>query len=462
VPGAMHVPAVAVAAALCAASLASAAPPPPPPVGTILNGTCGPTNFGADCDTTPKGAFQGIATLAACVAKVKACKMGNFASFSNVPGNQDCSWYSECDTSDLCVDCSKPSSSPSCPQSPGCPKYYPYQTEVVKAVAPAPAPAPVGTIGNGTCGPTVTGKDCNTDPKGSFPGMKTLDACVAKLKGCKMANFASWSLGWNDCSWYTECDWDHLCADCTKPGPSCPNPATGGCPVYHPFTSEVLKKGPAPGPPSPPPPPPPSPPPPPPSPPSPSPAPPLGPRLNLTLSVDWDKSKVHNTASTSATVEVDVMPFLSQSGEGGPFDAYFTALSNLGAEYVRYSPWYPYPHVVVMELTPPDCTATKPATNWNSTLFDGIVRDFMEAVCGPDAVKGTCKHSVAQQLSTMPAWLYEGGSDINDCAEDPWQFKGFADYNHGAFSLSVRLKPNRSSAACLIVSSCPSCPAIYL
>lgn len=55
----------------------------------------------------------------------------------------------------------------------------------------------------------------------------------------------------------------------------------------------------------------------------------------------------------------------------------------------------------------------------------------MHLQCGPDAVKGTCKHSVAQQLSTMPAWLYQGGSDINDCAKDPWQFKGFADYNHG-------------------------------
>ena len=120
---------------------------------------------------------------------------------------------------------------------------------------------PPGTIGNGTCGPTSYGKDCNADPKGSFPGMKTLNACVAKLKGCKMANFASWSLGWNDCSWYSECDWDHLCADCTKPGPNCPNPATGGCPVYHSFTSEVLKIGPPPGPappaPGPPPPPPP-------------------------------------------------------------------------------------------------------------------------------------------------------------------------------------------------------------
>jgi hypothetical protein len=98
-------------AALCA-SLANAAPPPP--VGAILNGTCGATTFGGDCDTAPKGAFKGVATLAACVAKVKACKMGNYASFSNVPGNQDCSWYSECDTSDLCKDCSKPASSPTC------------------------------------------------------------------------------------------------------------------------------------------------------------------------------------------------------------------------------------------------------------------------------------------------------------------------------------------------------------
>ena len=66
------------------------------------------------------------------------------------------------------------------------------------------------------------------------------------------------------------------------------------------------------------------------------------------------------------------MPFLSRSHEGGPFDAYFTALSDLGAEFVRYSPWYPYPKVVVAELGPPDCTADKPATNWNSTLLDGI------------------------------------------------------------------------------------------
>eukprot|EP01051_Picozoa_sp_SAG22_P016886 SAG22_NODE_2485_length_2523_cov_1.682756_2_plen_129_part_00 len=128
------------------------------------------------------------------------------------------------------------------------------------------------------------------------------------------------------------------------------------------MTEVVKDTPPAPGPAPPGPPAPPPPPPPPAPPPSPLPA-----AINITVAVEGWTAPVR-TASTSATVEVDVMPFLSRSGEGGPFDGYFTALSNLGAEYVRYSPWFPYPKVVVPELTPPDCTASKPATNWDSTL----------------------------------------------------------------------------------------------
>ena len=91
----------------------------------------------------------------------------------------------------------------------------------------------------------------------------------------------------------------------------------------------------------------------------------------------------------------------------------------------------PYPQVVVPELTPPDCTATKPATNWNSTLFDQVMSDFMAAVCGPGAVDGRCEHSVAQQLSTMPAWLYKNAYPIPKGAlpTDPWQFNAFAGYD---------------------------------
>ena len=98
------------------------------------------------------------------------------------------------------------------------------------------------------------------------------------------------------------------------------------------------------------------------------------------------------------------MPFLGRADWGGPFNAYYESLSNLGAEYVRYvrprpcclrwhalwrgaerrrreqAPWFANPRAVVPELTPSDCTATKPATNWNSSYFDDIMRDFMAAV----------------------------------------------------------------------------------
>ena len=69
------------------------------------------------------------------------------------------------------------------------------------------------------------------------------------------------------------------------------------------------------------------------------------------------------TASTAATVEVDVMPFLGRTDFGGPFAAYYEALSSLGSDYVRFAPWYPNPRVVVTELTPHVCNATHPSTN---------------------------------------------------------------------------------------------------
>jgi len=153
----------------------------------------------------------------------------------------------------------------------------------------------------------------------------------------------------------------------------------------------------------------------------------------IQVAVDWDALPTR-VASTAATVEVDVMPFLGRTREGGPFDAYAAALQNLGAEFVRFSPWFPYPRVVVPELRPPDCTQTKPATNWNSTLFDQIVSDFMLAVCGPGAsLNFSCSHSVAQQLSTMPSWMYKGAWPLPDgtVPQDPWQYKGFSAYSVG-------------------------------
>eukprot|EP00729_Bicosta_minor_P014046 gene14046-32181_t len=47
------------------------------------------------------------------------------------------------------------------------------------------------------------------------------------------------------------------------------------------------------------------------------------------------------------------------------------------------------------------------------------MKDFMEAVCGPDAAKGACTHSVVQQLSTMPEYMYVGG-DAKPLPAYPW------------------------------------------
>lgn len=113
---------------------------------------------------------------------------------------------------------------------------------------------------------------------------------------------------------------------------------------------------------------------------------------NYTVMVDWGAAPV-TVASTAATIEVDCCePFLTRDpaahlNGGGSFSSYTTAMQDLGAEFVRWAPWYVYPRVVVMELEPPDCTATKPATNWNSEHFDKVTADFMETVCGPQAVR---------------------------------------------------------------------------
>jgi hypothetical protein len=57
------------------------------------------------------------------------------------------------------------------------------------------------------------------------------------------------------------------------------------------------------------------------------------------------------------------------------------------------------------------------------------MKDFMVAVCGPNAAKGTCTHSVAQQLSTMPSWLYVGGFPADRLDKDPWAYCGGAGDN---------------------------------
>lgn len=154
--------------------------------------------------------------------------------------------------------------------------------------------------------------------------------------------------------------------------------------------------------------------------------PPPGP---LALTIDWTAETRRSV--TAATVEVDAMPTLARqpatdpyvaSHYGGSFDKYYSALSDLNASFVRFAPWCPNPRLVVPELTPPSCTATQPASNWNSTFFDQLMKDFMTAVCGPGAARGQCSkhHSVIQQLSTMPSWMYVGGMELGEVPTNPY------------------------------------------
>ena len=77
----------------------------------------------------------------------------------------------------------------------------------------------------------------------------------------------------------------------------------------------------------------------------------------------------------------------------------FAALKDLGADYVRYVPWFPYPKMAVAELKPP----TSNNTYWDFTYLDSTIKVFMEATAG---------HSVVINFSTTPAWMWKTDSAV--------------------------------------------------
>ena len=75
------------------------------------------------------------------------------------------------------------------------------------------------------------------------------------------------------------------------------------------------------------------------------------------LVVNWNN--VIMTSKTTPTLQVVENPAVRPSS---PIHAnVFKALKDLGADYVRYVPWFPYPKMVVAELKPP----TKDSTFWD-------------------------------------------------------------------------------------------------
>src|SRR5512138_2254184 len=89
------------------------------------------------------------------------------------------------------------------------------------------------------------------------------------------------------------------------------------------------------------------------------------------VDVQWDK--IERISKTTPTLQVVVNPPLRS---GSPIhDTVFAELQKLGADYVRYVPWLPYPKLGVAELEPP----TKEKTSWDFSLIDPMTMDFLNA-----------------------------------------------------------------------------------
>lgn len=109
-----------------------------------------------------------------------------------------------------------------------------------------------------------------------------------------------------------------------------------------------------------------------------------------TLTINWDKTVV--ISKTIPTLQVVVNPPLRP---GQPLsEPAYAALKELGADYVRYVPWHPYPKLAVAELAPP----TAQSTSWDFSLIDPMTKNFFAATAG---------HPVVMNFSTIPAWLFK-------------------------------------------------------
>jgi len=110
----------------------------------------------------------------------------------------------------------------------------------------------------------------------------------------------------------------------------------------------------------------------------------------VSIKVDWKQALL--PLKTNATLQVVVNPLLRRGST--IHDKAFLSLENVGADYVRYVPWLPYPKLAVAELQPPAAGHT----SWDFRLIDPMTEDFFSATKG---------HSVILNFSTIPAWMFQ-------------------------------------------------------
>jgi hypothetical protein len=129
------------------------------------------------------------------------------------------------------------------------------------------------------------------------------------------------------------------------------------------------------------------------------------------VTVDWAKTII--VSKSTPTLQVVVNPQLLRGAK--LHDSSFAALHMLGADYVRYVPWLPYPRQAVAELSAP----ADGKTSWDFSHIDPTLDDFMNATEG---------HSVILNFSTIPAWMFKTDKPVT-FPDDPNQV--FWNYTQG-------------------------------
>ncbi len=136
----------------------------------------------------------------------------------------------------------------------------------------------------------------------------------------------------------------------------------------------------------------------------------IGIAQDMDLAVKWDKTTM--VSKSTATLQVVGNPMLRRGAS--MHDGSFGALKDLGADYVRYVPWFPYPKLAVAELEPPTATTT----SWDFSLIDPMTIDFLEATKG---------HSIIMNFSTIPQWMFKTDKKVTypaDPNEVGWGYGG--------------------------------------
>ncbi|MFN7999088.1 MAG: glycosyl hydrolase family 39 [Bryobacteraceae bacterium] len=129
---------------------------------------------------------------------------------------------------------------------------------------------------------------------------------------------------------------------------------------------------------------------------------------DASLKINWNK--VTRQSKTVPTLQVVVNPPLRRGSQ--IHDRVYDELKRLGADYVRYVPWLPYPKLGVAELEPP----ANGQTHWDFSLIDPMTIDFLRATEG---------HPSILNFSTIPAWMFKTAAPVKypeDADQPVWDY----------------------------------------